>query len=36
MTSRRPADPQFDFFIPAIVDILWRDQQDTMERPFLG
>lgn len=36
MTSRRPADPQFDFFIPAIVDIRWRDQQDTMERPFFS
>ena len=36
MTSRRPADPRFDFFIPAVVDIKWRDQQDTMERPFFS
>ena len=36
MTPRRPADPQFDFFIPAIVDLKWRDQQDTMERPFFS
>lgn len=27
---------QFDFFIPAIVDIGWRDQKDTMERPFFS
>jgi plasmid replication initiation protein len=36
MTPRRPADAQFDFFIPAIVDLKWRDQQDTMERPFFS
>lgn len=36
MTSRRPPDSNFDFFIPAIVDIKWRDQQDTMERPFFS
>jgi plasmid replication initiation protein len=36
MTSRRPVDSQFDFFIPAIVDLKWRDQQDTMERPFFS
>ena len=36
MTTRRPIDSQFDFFIPSIVDIRWRDQQDTMERPFFS
>ena len=36
MTARRPTESQFDFFIPAIVDLKWRDQQDTMERPFFS
>lgn len=36
MTARRQLDTQFDFFIPAIVDLKWRDQQDTMERPFFS
>lgn len=36
MTVRRPTESQFDFFIPAIVDLKWRDQQDTMERPFFS
>lgn len=36
MSSRRSGDPQFDFFIPAIVDLKFRDQQDTMERPFFS
>jgi plasmid replication initiation protein len=36
MTSGQDSDPQFDFFIPAIVDIKWRDQADTMERPFFS
>ena len=26
------SSPQFDFFIPAIVDIKGRDQKDTMDR----
>jgi len=36
MKSRHAVDPQFDFFIPAIVDLKWRDQKDTMERPFFS
>ena len=36
MTTRRSGDSQFDFFIPAIVDLKFRDQQDTMERPFFS
>lgn len=36
MTARRQPETQFDFFIPAIVDLKWRDQQDTMERPFFS
>jgi plasmid replication initiation protein len=36
MSDRRTQDSQFDFFIPAIVDLKWRDQQDTMERPFFS
>ncbi len=36
MTTRRSTNSQFDFFIPAIVDLKWRDQQDTMERPFFS
>jgi hypothetical protein len=33
MKARHVVDPQFDFFIPAKVDLKWRDQKDTMERP---
>jgi len=36
MKARHPVDSQFDFFIPAIVDLKWRDQKDTMERPFFS
>ena len=36
MKARHSVDPQFDFFIPAIVDLKWRDQKDTMERPFFS
>ncbi len=30
------SSPQFDFFIPAIVDIKVRDQKDTMDRQFFS
>lgn len=36
MSPRRQLENQFDFFIPAVVDLKWRDQQDTMERPFFS
>jgi plasmid replication initiation protein len=29
-------NPQFDLFLPTIVDLKFRDQQDTMERPFFS
>lgn len=35
----RPArfyNPQFDLFLPTIVDLRFRDQKDTMERPFFS
>ena len=28
--------PQFDLFLPTIVDLRFRDQKDTMERPFFS
>jgi len=36
MKGRHSVDTQFDLFIPAIVDLKWRDQKDTMERPFFS
>jgi plasmid replication initiation protein len=36
MKARHSVDSQFDLFIPAIVDLKWRDQKDTMERPFFS
>jgi plasmid replication initiation protein len=29
-------NPQFDLFLPSIVDLKFRDQKDTMERPFFS
>ena len=29
-------NPQFDLFLPTIVDLKFRDQKDTMERPFFS
>jgi plasmid replication initiation protein len=29
-------NPQFDLFLPSIVDLRFRDQKDTMERPFFS
>jgi len=29
-------NPQFDLFLPTIVDLRFRDQKDTMERPFFS
>jgi plasmid replication initiation protein len=34
--SRRFYNPQFDLFLPSIVDLRLRDQKDTMERPFFS
>lgn len=36
MTPRRIYNPQFDLFLPNIVDLKFRDQKDTMERPFFS
>ena len=36
MTTRRFYNPQFDLFLPTIVDLRFRDQKDTMERPFFS
>jgi plasmid replication initiation protein len=36
MTPRRFYNPQFDLFLPNIVDLKFRDQKDTMERPFFS
>lgn len=36
MRARRFYNPQFDLFLPAIVDLRFRDQKDTMERPFFS
>jgi plasmid replication initiation protein len=36
MTPRRFYNPQFDLFLPSIVDLKFRDQKDTMERPFFS
>jgi plasmid replication initiation protein len=36
MTPRRVYNPQFDLFLPNIVDLKFRDQKDTMERPFFS
>ena len=34
MKGSRFYNPQFDLFLPTIVDLKFRDQKDTMERPF--
>jgi plasmid replication initiation protein len=36
MKTHRFYNPQFDLFLPAIVDLRFRDQRDTMERPFFS
>jgi plasmid replication initiation protein len=36
MSNRRFYNPQFDLFLPAIVDLKFRDQKDIMERPFFS
>lgn len=36
MTARRSFDPQFDLFVPFITDLPFRDQRETMERPFFS
>ena len=35
-THRRFYNPQFDLFLPNIVGLHFRDQKDTMERPFFS
>jgi plasmid replication initiation protein len=35
-SSRRFYNPQFDLFLPSIVDLKFRDQKDIMERPFFS
>jgi plasmid replication initiation protein len=36
MNRSRFYNPQFDLFLPTIVDLRFRDQKDTMERPFFS
>jgi plasmid replication initiation protein len=36
MSRSRFYKPQFDLFLPTIVDLKFRDQKDTMERPFFS
>lgn len=36
MRGSRFYNPQFDLFLPTIVDLKFRDQKDTMERPFFS
>jgi len=36
MIKGRFYNPQFDLFLPTIVDLRFRDQKDTMERPFFS
>lgn len=36
MIRSRFYNPQFDLFLPTIVDLKFRDQKDTMERPFFS
>src|ERR1017187_6358529 len=36
MIRSRFYNPQFDLFLPSIVDLRFRDQKDTMERPFFS
>ena len=36
MSKDRFYNPQFDLFLPTIVDLRFRDQKDTMERPFFS
>jgi plasmid replication initiation protein len=36
MIKGRFYNPQFDLFLPSIVDLRFRDQKDTMERPFFS
>jgi plasmid replication initiation protein len=36
MSRTRFYNPQFDLFLPSIVDLRFRDQKDTMERPIFS
>jgi len=36
MSRARFYNPQFDLFLPTIADLRFRDQKDTMERPFFS
>src|SRR6478736_1554840 len=36
MSRTRFYNPQFDLFLPSIFDLRFRDQKDTMERPFFS
>jgi plasmid replication initiation protein len=36
MNRPRFYNPQFDLFLPTIFDLKFRDQKDTMERPFFS
>jgi plasmid replication initiation protein len=36
MSRGRFYNPQFDLFLPTIVDLRFRDQKDTMEQPFFS
>jgi hypothetical protein len=36
MRASRFYNPQFDLFLPTIVDLKFRYQKDTMERPFFS
>ena len=36
MTPRRSTDPQFDLFVPYVSEMPFRDQRETMERPFFS
>jgi plasmid replication initiation protein len=36
MSKPRFYNPQFDLFLPTIFDLRFRDQKDTMERPFFS
>jgi plasmid replication initiation protein len=36
LIPRRSFNPQFDLFVPFITDLPFRDQRETMERPFFS
>ena len=36
MSRARFYNPQFDLFLPTMADLRFRDQKDTMERPFFS